>query len=157
MIRLDNRFVYKDKSKYYLTDITKVSEWRKMSDSEKEAYDYKQKVKRLEEENIRLMEERKEQERQKNNQILVEQYARDRADAIKKNNLPDSDYIRNKMLDYVLAAQKNGYSITFDDAAKQLIQDENKLKSVNYKDLSDEELERVIGEDTVKRIRQSHV
>ena len=35
MIRLDNRFVYKDKSKYYLTDVTKVSEWRKMSDSEK--------------------------------------------------------------------------------------------------------------------------
>ena len=35
MIRLDNRFVYKDKSKYYLTDVTKVSEWRKMSNSEK--------------------------------------------------------------------------------------------------------------------------
>ena len=33
MIRLDNMFVYKDKSKYYLTDVTKVSEWRKMSDS----------------------------------------------------------------------------------------------------------------------------
>ena len=35
MIRLDNRFVYKDKSKYYLTDVTKVGEWRKMSESEK--------------------------------------------------------------------------------------------------------------------------
>jgi len=35
MIRLDNKFVYKDKSKYYLTNVTKVSEWRKMNDSEK--------------------------------------------------------------------------------------------------------------------------
>ena len=36
MIRLNNRFVYKDKSKYYLTDISKVSEWKKLNDSEKE-------------------------------------------------------------------------------------------------------------------------
>ena len=35
MIRLDNKFVYKDKSKYYLTDIISVTKWRKKTDSEK--------------------------------------------------------------------------------------------------------------------------
>ena len=35
MIRLDNKFVYKDKSKYYLTDITSVTKWRKMSDDKR--------------------------------------------------------------------------------------------------------------------------
>jgi hypothetical protein len=49
MIRLDNRFVYKDKSKYYLTDISKVSVWKKMSDSDKKKHkekDITSKVKR---------------------------------------------------------------------------------------------------------------
>ena len=35
MIRLDNKFVYKDKSKYYLTDIISVTKWRKMSDDKR--------------------------------------------------------------------------------------------------------------------------
>ena len=35
MIRLDNKFIYKDKSKYYLTEITNLSEWKDMSDSDK--------------------------------------------------------------------------------------------------------------------------
>ena len=35
MIRLDNRFVYKDGSKYFLTDITNVDEWKKMSEADK--------------------------------------------------------------------------------------------------------------------------
>ena len=35
MIRLDNCFVFKEKSKYYLTDVVNLSVWRKMSDSEK--------------------------------------------------------------------------------------------------------------------------
>ena len=49
MIRLDNRFVYKYKSKYYLTDISKVSVWKKMSDSDKKKHkekDITSKVKR---------------------------------------------------------------------------------------------------------------
>ena len=50
MIRLDNRFVYKEETKYYLTDVTNVSEWRKMSDSERSDHkgkDVTTKVKRL--------------------------------------------------------------------------------------------------------------
>ena len=50
MIRLDNCFVYKEKSKYYLTDVSSVSEWRKMSDSERaecKGKDVTMKVKRL--------------------------------------------------------------------------------------------------------------
>ena len=50
MIRLDNRFVYKEETKYYLTDVTNVSEWRKMSDSERSDHkgkDVTEKVKRL--------------------------------------------------------------------------------------------------------------
>ena len=50
MIRLDNRFVYKEETKYYLTDVTNVSEWRKMSDSERSDHkgkDVTAKVKRL--------------------------------------------------------------------------------------------------------------
>ena len=35
MIRLDNCFVFKEKSKYYLTDVVNLSVWRKMSDSDK--------------------------------------------------------------------------------------------------------------------------
>ena len=35
MIRLDNRFVYKDGTKYFLTEITNVGEWKKMSETEK--------------------------------------------------------------------------------------------------------------------------
>ena len=35
MIRLDNRFVYKDGSKYFLTDITNVGEWKKMSEADR--------------------------------------------------------------------------------------------------------------------------
>ena len=35
MIRLDNRFVYKDGSKYFLTDITNMDEWKKMSEADK--------------------------------------------------------------------------------------------------------------------------
>lgn len=49
MIRLDNKFVYKDKSKYYLTDMVNVGAWRKMSDSDKKKHkekDVTAKVKR---------------------------------------------------------------------------------------------------------------
>ena len=35
MIRLDNRFVYKDGSKYFLTEITNVDEWKKMSEADR--------------------------------------------------------------------------------------------------------------------------
>ena len=35
MIRLDNRFVYKDGSKYFLTDITNVGEWKKMNEADR--------------------------------------------------------------------------------------------------------------------------
>ena len=35
MIRLDNHFVYKDRKKYFLTEITNVGEWKKMSETEK--------------------------------------------------------------------------------------------------------------------------
>ena len=35
MIRLDNRFVYKDGSKYFLTEITNVGEWKKMIETER--------------------------------------------------------------------------------------------------------------------------
>ena len=35
MIRLDNRFVYKDGTKYFLTEITNVGEWKKMSETER--------------------------------------------------------------------------------------------------------------------------
>ena len=50
MIRLDNKFIYKDKSKYYLTEITNLSEWKNMSDSDKKkakGKDVTSKVKRL--------------------------------------------------------------------------------------------------------------
>lgn len=50
MIRLDNKFIYKDKSKYYLTEITNLSEWKDMSDSDKKkakGKDVTSKVKRL--------------------------------------------------------------------------------------------------------------
>ena len=50
MIRLDNKFIYKDKSKYYLTEITNLSEWKDMSDSDKKkakGKDVTNKVKRL--------------------------------------------------------------------------------------------------------------
>jgi len=50
LIRLDNRFVYKEKSRYYLTDVTKVSEWRKMGQgerAERKGKDVTTKVKRL--------------------------------------------------------------------------------------------------------------
>jgi hypothetical protein len=50
MIRLDNRFVYKRGSKYYITDVTNVSEWLQMSDKEKKQLKCKNvttKVKRL--------------------------------------------------------------------------------------------------------------
>jgi predicted metalloprotease len=50
MIRLDNCFVFKEKSKYYLTDVVNISVWRKMSDSEKKKRkesDVTEKVKRL--------------------------------------------------------------------------------------------------------------
>lgn len=35
MIRLDNRFVYKDGTKYLLTEITNVGEWKKMSEADR--------------------------------------------------------------------------------------------------------------------------
>ena len=35
MIRLDNCFVYKDGSKYFLTEITNVGEWKKMSEDDR--------------------------------------------------------------------------------------------------------------------------
>jgi hypothetical protein len=35
MIRLDNRFVVKIKGMYFLTDVTDVVEWRKMSKTER--------------------------------------------------------------------------------------------------------------------------
>ena len=35
MIRLDNRFVYKDGTKYFLTEITNVGEWKNMSETER--------------------------------------------------------------------------------------------------------------------------
>ena len=50
MIRLDNRFVYKDGSKYLLTEITNVGEWKKMSETERKNAGKKnvsQKVKKL--------------------------------------------------------------------------------------------------------------
>lgn len=50
MIRLDNRFVYKDGSKYFLTEITNVGEWKNMSETERKKADKKnvtQKVKKL--------------------------------------------------------------------------------------------------------------
>ena len=50
MIRLDNRFVCKVGSKYYLSDVTSVSEWKKMSESDKKKHkgkDVSKKVIRL--------------------------------------------------------------------------------------------------------------
>tara|TARA_Y100000591_G_C21473243_1_gene516743 strand:+ start:285 stop:557 length:273 start_codon:yes stop_codon:yes gene_type:complete len=50
MIRLDNRFVYKEKSKYYITDIVSVSEWRNMKMADKKKHkqeDITKKVKKL--------------------------------------------------------------------------------------------------------------
>ena len=50
MIRLDNCFVYKDGSKYFLTEITNVGEWKKMSETDKKNAGKKnvtQKVKKL--------------------------------------------------------------------------------------------------------------
>jgi len=35
MIRLNNHFVVKDSGKYYLTNVTKVSEWKNMNESER--------------------------------------------------------------------------------------------------------------------------
>lgn len=35
MIRLDNRFVYKDGTKYFLTEITNVGAWKKMSEDDR--------------------------------------------------------------------------------------------------------------------------
>ena len=50
MIRLDNCFVYKDGSKYFLTEITDVGEWKKMSETDRKKAGKKnvtQKVKKL--------------------------------------------------------------------------------------------------------------
>ena len=50
MIRLDNRFVYKDGSKYFLTEITNVGEWKKMSEADRKkvgGQNVTQKVKKL--------------------------------------------------------------------------------------------------------------
>lgn len=35
MIRLDNRFVYKDGTQYFLTEITNVGAWKKMSEDDR--------------------------------------------------------------------------------------------------------------------------
>ena len=50
MIRLDNHFVYKNGSKYFLTEITNVDEWKNMSERDKKKAGKKNvtsKVKRL--------------------------------------------------------------------------------------------------------------
>jgi hypothetical protein len=36
-IRLNNKFVFKKKSKYYLTDVKKVSEWKGLTTKQKES------------------------------------------------------------------------------------------------------------------------
>ena len=47
MIRLDNRFVYKEKSKYYVTDVISVSEWKNMKISDKKKHKQKEVTKKV--------------------------------------------------------------------------------------------------------------
>tara|TARA_B100000035_G_scaffold280550_1_gene260879 strand:- start:245 stop:502 length:258 start_codon:yes stop_codon:yes gene_type:complete len=50
MIRLNNKLVLKEGEKYYLTNISNVSQWRKMNDSDKKTSkvkDITSKMKRL--------------------------------------------------------------------------------------------------------------
>lgn len=85
----------------------------------------------------------------------VKEYDNKITKALQNSGLPKTPITVKRMTDYMLAALKNGYDADPEDIVPQLREDYSKEHREMYGSLSEEELIKLVGEETMKRIRKA--
>jgi hypothetical protein len=134
--------------------LSKKLEEEAMSPEQKELMEAKSELERLREEKKREEEERKQQEYDAEASKFEEELQTKVTEALEKTGLRRDPVVLNRMTDILLMAHDNNLKITPMGAA-ELVKEELKGDTTSFiKQLSDEQLEEILGDEIITRIRK---